>query len=241
MTYFSNHLKFITVLIGLVCILNSFIHAAEDIETQLWGDGNAYYRLNDIWQLHGELGGRTLYAGPDWSRIYIHPSVIYQWQVMLYLRGGIRIIYTDEVASSNAFELRPWQGLRLIWPRTSYLILDHYLRLEERFTFYTESDQSGSAMRLRYRIRAKSPNLRLRAIDQTFYLLTSYEFLFNLGVEIKETFANRNRLTFGLGYFISQSIRTELHYTRHGTRDSRGEGFKTTLHVFRLRLRYYLN
>ena len=71
---------------------------------------------------------------------------------------------------------------------------------------------------------AKTPNLRLVAINQTFYFLTSLELFANLGEAIQETFVDRSRITFGMGYFITQAWRVELHYILQGSNllDRRG-------------------
>jgi hypothetical protein len=213
----------------------------DEIDTQTWLDFRAYYIINDDWTYDGDYGVRGIISGEDWQRVYINPSAVYDLNISTVLRGGMRFIYTHEINTSNTFEIRPWQGIRFIWPRTKYFIISQYVRLEQRITFHTQEGNSDFALRARYRIMAKTPNLRWEAINQVFYLFTSFEFFSNVGKAIEETFVDRTRLTFGLGYIISQAFRMELNYTFQGSRGGNEEGIKIGVHIIRLRLKYYVN
>jgi hypothetical protein len=233
----------IPILVFIILVRFSVSHAQqmEDVDTQSWFDFRAYYVIDSLWTYDGDYGIRGIISGEDWQRAYINPSVVYNLNVNTVVRGGIRFIYTNEMTTSNTFELRPWQGIRFIWPRTKYLIISQYARLEQRFTFYTENSDFDFALRARYRIMAKTPNLRLEAIDQIFYFFTSFEIFGNIGKAIEETFVDRTRLTFGMGYFFSQPFRMEITYTFQGSRGGSEDGIKIGVHIIRLRLKYYIN
>lgn len=227
--------------IFLFHIIFGYSQGVDEVDTQSWLDFRAYYTINDKWLYDGDYGVRGIISGEDWQRVYINPSVVYNLNISTVLRGGMRFIYTHEITTSNTFEIRPWQGIRFIWPRTKYFIISQYARLEQRITFHTQEGNSDFALRARYRIMAKTPNLRWEAINQVFYLFTSFEFFSNVGKAIEETFVDRTRLTFGLGYLLSQAFRMELNYTIQGSRGGNEEGIKIGVHIIRLRLKYYVN
>lgn len=208
---------------------------------QSWFDFRTFYTIDDNWTYDGDYGLRGFVSNEDWRRTYIHPSFAYDASTYIDLRGGMRFIYTEEKDATNTFEVRPWQGGRFIWPKTNWIILSHYVRLEERFTWGTEDGSFDFVFRLRYRIMAKTPNLRLVSIDQTFYFLTSLELFANIGEAIEESFVNRSRATFGMGYFITQAWRVELHYILQGSNLWIKDGYTVDVKILRLRLRYYIN
>jgi hypothetical protein len=53
--------------------------------------------------------------------------------------------------TGDHWELRPWQGVNLTWPREPFL-LEHYVRMEERFDFETASWNVRRSLRTRYRV-----------------------------------------------------------------------------------------
>ena len=225
----------------LLYVPNAYCQDTNDLDKQSWIDFRAYYVINNLWTYDGDYGLRGIISGEDWQRIHINPSVVYNLSTQTFLRGGIRLVYTNEITNSNTFEIRPWQGIRFIWPQTEYFIISQYVRLEERFTIYTQADFSDFVIRARYRIMAKTPNIRLKAIDQIFYFLTSFEFFSNLGKAIVEAFVSRTRLTFGMGYIPGKSFRIELNYIFQSSRKDSEEGIKLGVHILRVRFRYYIN
>ena len=233
--------------VQIVCLIfisqfpYAFCQDTDDIDSQSWIDFRAYYKINELWTYDGDYGIRGILSGEDWQRIYINPSAVYNLSGLTVLRGGIRFVYTNEITTSNTFEIRPWQGIRFIWPRTKFMIVSQYARLEERFTIYTEDNNSDFVVRARYRIMAKTPNIRWKSISQTFYFLASFELFANLGTAIEETYVDRTRLTFGLGYLLSKSFRFELNYIFQGSRKGSEEGIKLGVHILRMRLKYYIN
>jgi hypothetical protein len=238
----KRHTQLIFIFLILIFhIPYAFCQDTENIDSQSWLDFRAYIPINDLWTYDGDYGVRGILSGEDWQRVYINPSALYTLSSRTAIRGGIRFIYTNEITTSNTFEIRPWQGIRFIWPRTKFMIVSQYARLEERFTFYTEDNNSDFVVRARYRIMAKTPNISWKSINQTFYFLASFEFFANLGTAIEETYVDRTRLTFGLGYILSKLFRFELDYILQSSRKGSEEGAKFGVHILRLRLKYYIN
>jgi hypothetical protein len=209
---------------------------ADDFQT--WTDVRIFYLLNPKWQLDGELGVRGIVSAQDWNRYYINPSASYFYRPNIILRGGMQWIYTHDKIVNNTFEIRPWQGARIIWPRTSYFLIDQYGRLEERLHF-TDTGYSGrAALRFRYRFQAKSPNFRIGNSEQMVYFHSSLELFAEAGKTLTEIFADNRRIVFGMGYFITQTLRAEIHYIRQTSRQTIEEGYSGLVNILRLRIRY---
>ena len=151
------------------------------------------------------------------------------------------MVFTREEDTSNTIEIRPWQGVRFRWPKTNFIIFSQYIRLEERFTYGTEDGSFNFVVRARYRLMAKTPNLSLEALNQTFYFLTSLEIFGNVGKAIEETFVDRTRFTIGMGYLITRAWRAELHYILQGSNFRTVQGQDIDVRILRLRVRYYIN
>jgi hypothetical protein len=233
--------KIIITLIFIITLMSNVV-AQDDIkDKQTWFDFRTYYTIDQKWTYDGDYGLRGFISNEDWRRVYLNPAFVYDANADIDLRGGMRFIYTREKNATNTIEIRPWQGIRFLWPRTTFVIFSQYIRLEERFTWGTEDGSFDFVVRARYRLMVKTPNLKLVAIDQTFYFLTSLEIFGNVGAAIEETFVDRTRLTFGMGYFITQSWRAELHYVLQGSNFGAGGGENIDVRVFRLRIRYYIN
>ena len=174
---------YILLLSLIFCVPMSTISFGQEDNTdfQTWMDFRTIYDINEKFTYDGNYGLRGVLSGEEWRRYYIHPSVIYFYKINLRIRGGIRIIFTEEFSTVNSFEIRPWQGISLNWPQTSYFNINHYFRLEERFSFYSNDTNSDFALRLRYRIQAKTPTIKILAIDQRIYFLVNFEIFGNIG------------------------------------------------------------
>jgi hypothetical protein len=220
----------------LICL---FTARGDDFQT--WEDARIFYWLDQKWQLDGEIGTRGIIAEQDWDRFHFIPAVSYYYRLNMILRGGIQWIYTSDQLASNTFEIRPWQGIRIIWPQTSFIYIEHYGRLEERLHF-SETGYSGRvAMRFRYRFQAKTPNLKIAATGQTIYILANIELFAEAGKTLNEIFTDNRRLVFGVGFFITQPLSTELHYIRQTSLNSIEESYSDLVHIIRLRIRYDWN
>ena len=213
----------------------------DEIDSQTWMDFRTIYDINEKWTYDGNYGLRGIISGQDWRRYYIHPSVIYYYKINLRVRGGIRFIFTEEYTAVNSFEIRPWQGVSMNWPQTSYFTINHYFRLEERFTFYSGETSSDFALRFRYRIQAKTPTITITAINQKIYFLANYELFANIGDAVVEKYVNRRRISFAMGVYIANAWWFELHYALQGSRRNSEEGYKTNEHIYRFRLRFKIN
>jgi len=213
----------------------------DDTDFQTWMDFRTIYDINEKFTYDGDYGIRGVFSREDWRQYFINPSIIYYHKINLRYRGGLRIIFTEEYSTVNTFELRPWQGISLNWPQTSYFTINNYLRMEERITFYSNEYSTDFALRFRYRIQAKTPTIRITAINQRIYFLANFEIFMNVGQAIAEKYVNRSRLSFGMGFYVTKDWWFELIYALQGSQRDSEDGFSTREHIFRFRLRYKIN
>ncbi len=137
----------------------------REVSPQIWFDYNPSVTLNPKLNLYGTVGFRTETKSSGWWRLVIRANTMYSLSNSLRVGGGLGnfLTFNDEI--DNRWELRPWQGADLVWPRWR-VPLDHFLRLEERFDFNTETWESQISLRLRYRLRV---SFRWNAIQEDRY------------------------------------------------------------------------
>ena len=132
---------------GLFAPVTSF---ADDIERQLWADYNLTAHRSSKWDVYGDLGYRTTFEDPRFRRYIIRPNALTYWRDWKFM-GGIGNFITWNADSDNTWEVRPWQGAEVMWPK-SKVRLKHLFRLEERMTFHSGDTDNTFSLRLRYRI-----------------------------------------------------------------------------------------
>jgi len=238
--FYHKYILFLILFVtGLIFPASAQDEDSTDFQT--WMDFRTIYDIDNEFTYDGNYGIRGLISGEEWRRYYIHPSIIYYYKINLRLRGGMRFIYTEEYTTVNTFEMRPWQGISLNWPQTSYFTINNYFRLEERFTFYSNDQSPEFVFRLRYRIQAKTPTIRIIALDQRIYFLANFEIFGNIGDAVAEKYVNRTRLSLGMGLYFSNSWWLEIIYARQGSRRNTEDGFSSVEHILRFRLRWKIN
>lgn len=215
--------------------------AGQNIASQIWLDYNPSYSLSEKLDYYGEFGARTVFPN-EWSRFVIAPSVRYKkpkliWKELSYkeeLHFGIRLFYTANKNYYNRLEIRPFQGYKLSWPNRSRFVLQHYLRLEERFDIALPKWINTFGLRLRYRVKTI---LKFKGdwlpFGDGLYLPMSMEVFGNL--KGAEQFNDVVRVTPGIGYEFSPISKVELELSYHYTRNTVLDNFATNNIVFRFR------
>jgi hypothetical protein len=77
--------------------------------------------------------------------------------------------------------------------------------------------------------------------DKLLYSILDGESFIVMDQNVKERFANRYRVRAGIGYRINYNLRFEFVYTLQESRNTIEGDFDTTDHIFRLRLKHYIN
>ena len=245
----TSNLFFIIVLlsIGLNPSANAQDSLSNSIVTeQIWLDYNISKPLSEKVNVYGDIGARTIFPN-EWYRYVVRPSISYKlpkrFLPNLYhnskLTGGIGFFFTHNLSESNRFEIRPFQGLELMWPNRPKINIRHYVRLEERFDIATANWDNTFGLRFRYQAEMV---LFLKGEWFNFmdgvYLPVGLELFWNL-IGVKQ-FNDAVRITPGIGYEFNPEWRGELGIGYFYTRNTVEDVFGTNDIVFRIRVYHKL-
>lgn len=183
--------------------------AAEDTSQQIWVDYNPSWMISKKVTFGGDVGYRTQLESDGWDRLALRPGVDIPFRHVT-LKGGIGNFWTFSENIQNRWEIRPYQGVGWVWPR-SKVNFDHLVRLEERFDINTVTWTSLNSLRGRYRLRARYKFAEVRP-DRFWRAFGSGEFYVKLaGTEGLQQ--EQFRITFGLERSFSHLQRFRLQLT----------------------------
>ena len=89
----------------------------EIIDHQLWFDIITHFEINNRLEYFGDMSYRTSLNRDKIRRLMVRPSIRYHWTYELDVIAGLGINGTWDTNNYNTVEIRPYQGLRLNWPR----------------------------------------------------------------------------------------------------------------------------
>ena len=202
---------------------------------QLWLDIYPHFYVSEKLEYYGDAGYRTLLNENIWHWFYGRPSVRYHLNKRWELHGGVGFFYVYNKAVSDRFEIRPWQGIRLSWPRFKKLGFKHYVRFEERISFLTHDWSSSLALRLRYKLSCRWDFIKIN--NERFWFIPLYgEVFFPIGDEVKEFFRNRGRAGVGLGYNVSASWRFSLNINWQTSRTGVEEDYTVSDYIYQIKI-----
>jgi hypothetical protein len=117
------------------------------------------------------------------------------------------------------------------------IVLRYLVRIEARNLFYTNTDETDTAVRFRNRLELQIPMNRPRVTDDgARYLLADWEWFAPLD-DPEERFANRQRVRTGMGYRRNLKWRYEVLYIWGRSRDTTEEDFHTSDNIVNLRVK----
>ena len=207
---------------------------------QLWIDLYPHFYVSEKFEYYGDTGYNTRLNENTWHSIYASPSVRYHIDKYWELRGGVGFYYDFNKEISDRFEIRPWQGILLGWPRIINLVIQHYIRFEQRISFLTDDWSSSLALRLRYQLSSRWDIIKIN--NNRFWFIPFYwELFFPIGKEVKEFFRDRGRLGVGLGFNPSDIWRFSLQIVWQTSRSGVDEDFTVSDIIYQVKVRKYLN
>ncbi len=168
------------------------------INQQIWIDFYPHYFRTDKLEYYGDTGYRTILGEKSWSRIYLRPSVRYHLGKNWELQGGVGVFYIFNTGTIDQFEVRPWQGVQFKGPKFKRINFKNTLKLEERWSYLTDTWNADFEFRLRYKL---SGSIRLR--DKWAIPFYGEAFL-PLSGKVEELFQNKGRAGVGLSYKASK-------------------------------------
>ncbi len=234
-------------LVSIALLSASDAPAQEITESDVQGWLQYEYQNQIGKKLRGSfaLGYRELLSTEDelggWSRLHLRGNFSYVHRRWVTFEGGVGGFYTFSDNFSDLFELRTWQGVIFFWPATRIwgreADLRHRFRLEQRWTNLRDSGETDFGLRIRYRLATFMPLNRPTIEAKSWYLPLMCEFFGDLGDDAPDYFAERIRLSVGVGHVFSDKWRLEFRYTAQKSRDTVESRFETTDHILDLRLR----
>jgi hypothetical protein len=130
---------------------------------------------------------------------------LYQLNSYFTFHGGIAL-FTTFNKNNTLWEIRPFQGFELNWPKIFSINLNHYFRSEERF--FRGNNVNTFLLRLRYRLSTTIQFSHTNS-EKYFYTPLQLEWFFNYGSDV-DFQINEFRIVGGLGYVINNSWKVEL-------------------------------
>lgn len=213
--------------------------------TQLWIDYYPSFYMGDKLQFAGDTGYRTIINDGSFHLIYGRPSVRYYLNETFEIAGGIGFFYEINRVVSDRFEIRPWQGLRIYWPKFNKVKLkrfrmDHYFRIEERISFLTQNKWAGSFdLRGRYRL---SVNLKLcvECTDPKWFIPAFGELFVSLN-KVEEVFRDRGRAGVGLDYKPKKGWKYGIMFNWQGSRTGQAEDIDINEFIIQFKIKHHFD
>ena len=224
------------LLVALLFIWNLPTYGQEEIiDHQLWFDVMPHFEINNRLEFYGDGSYRTSTTGDKFRRFVLRPSIRYHWTYELDLLAGLGGFLTWEEKDYNTIELRPYQGVRLNWPKIWRMNFKHRGIVEERLLWNNQGDFDPN-LRFRYRIKTKLPLNKQSMQYNTLYIPMSYEIFANVGPEEVERFHNKARANVGLGYVFSEKWIGEFEITFQRSRSTKTDELILSDRIFRFKL-----
>jgi len=225
--------------------VNASAQETEESDVQAWFQYEYRHAISPRLRGSWGLGYRELVSTEDvlgeWSRLHLRGNFSYAHRSWVTFEGGIGGFYTFSSNLTDLFELRAWQGAVFFWPTARIggrdFDLRHRLRLEQRWTRQRELGETDFELRLRYRLATFIPLNGATIEESTWYVPIMGEAFGDLGGDSVDYFAERLRLTTGLGHVLSDRWTLEFRYTAQKSFDTVQGRFETTDHVLDLRIR----
>jgi len=208
----------------------------EIVDHQLWFDVIPHFEINNRLEYYGDMSYRTSTTGDKFRRFVLRPSLRYHWTYELDLIGGLGLFLTWDQNDYNTAELRPYQGVRLNWPKIWRLNFKHRGLIEERLIWNTSNGDFDPNLRWRYRLKTKLPLNKPSIHYKTVYIPISYELFANTGPNVVEQFQNQSRAMVGLGYVFSDKWIGELEVTFQRSRSTKSDELVLSDRIFRFKL-----
>ena len=190
----------------LICSSLVYSQSSKTERINFWSDFNGSYKLDEKWKLYGDAGYRTVFIINKFQRLYIRPSASYRLSSFSNLHAGIALFTTFD-KNNTLWEIRPFQGFEVNWPKIFSTNLNHYLRTEERF--FRGNIVNTFLLRLRYRLGTIIQFSQIES-EQYFYTPLQLEWFFNYGSDV-DFQINEFRAVIGLGYVINNSWKVEFN------------------------------
>ena len=239
--YYNSRKELISLMIFLVPFCETDIYGQSPdslqenlINQQLWIDIFPHFLVTEKLEYYGDAGYRTI-VNDSWSRIHLRPSLRYSLKRNWEIHGGLGFFYTFDSSDTNQFEIRPWQGIQLNWPKTAYISLKHLVRIEERLSYTTNNWELSFDVRFRYKLSGKVVPFKSCYLQNIFIPFYGEMFL-PVNDNIVEFYRNKGRAGIGLGYNFSKEWQFSFIMNWQKSRAGPEDVFDVTDYIYHLKI-----
>ena len=243
LTYLLKQFDRYIVILFIILFFSNHILAQTDAEDksiinhQVWIDIYPHYYMSEKLEYYGDAGYRTIAGKRNWSRVYIRPSLKHHINKIAELHGGMGLFYIFYNNSADQFEITPWQGFQVNWPKLTRIDFKHLVKLEERFSFKTEDWSSNFEFRFRYKLSGKVSFVRNKKLFIPFY----GEFFLPLTGGIEELYSNKGRAGVGLGYKPGNDWQFSFVFNWQGSKSGIGEDVHVSDYAYQIKIKKVWN
>ena len=193
----------------------SFKSISQPAYNSGWLDYNHSNKLRNNWLIDADYGYRfRLNYKFNWQRIHARVGVGYKFE-KIKLLAGVAVFSVFEPNSYLDLEFRPWQGAKYSWPEYGKLKFSHFVRLEERFHFFTVgSNQPYSyfLMVFRYSLMAKYSFNNPEDGKGKWVGFIGFEPFYKIFEKNESISVSKSRTTTGISYAFSKKSQIKLAY-----------------------------
>ena len=232
--------RFILIFIIIFGIIpGGYSQETDTTETSIWTDFFLIYTINNNFRFLAHTNFKFETAKKGFRQIMIRPALIYTPRDELFVQAGLTFFYTVE-NGDEYYEIRPWQGINIFFPRINNVYINNFFRLEERFAYSAVDDENFTQLRGRYALMTFIPLNHKDMINNTLYLWPYAELFAVFAQSGVDSYLSRYRFSMGLGYRFTDHIRTELVYMYEKSRNESDVTYNRIDKVIRIVFRYSL-
>jgi hypothetical protein len=203
-----------------------------------WTDVATIHFFTPNFRYDGDYGLRGVITDPDWTLLYLRPSARYSEWNWMSIHGGMALFYNFLRDLPDLPELRPWVGIRFVWPRIGGFAFSHYFRVEYRAFYYKEQKNWDSNYRGRYQFQIANSNFSIGDL-KGLVAIASIELFEDMTTLIDKKFGDRYRFNFGFGKRVIPDLRIDINYVFH--KINIGGQLESDDHIIRTRFFYNFN
>ena len=213
---------------------------AQENDIQKWVDYTLEYPIATHYTLKYNGAYKTTGWKGDWRAIENSLSVERNIGDKITINFLALIAFNKQTEDYSTLELRPSLGLRYYFRPIRRYYLSFYTQYESRHVENLEDDSWTQTHRLRLRPELKIPfNRKILNDNKLWYAISEVEWFANLG-EQEEFFANRFRISAGIGYRHNDAWRFELVYVWQLSKNTIDDEFNGSSNILRFRVKNYL-
>ncbi|MEN8138316.1 MAG: DUF2490 domain-containing protein [Bacteroidota bacterium] len=218
---------------SIILFLLSPLIGFSQVSNELWNDYIHNHYITPKFIVYGDA---TFRIGES-KTIGIRPSVKYLLNSRIQLMGGIGNNYKfGNKEGISSIEIRPWQGVKLFWPRTVIFDLKHFFRLEEQYISNKFADENfNKSARFRYQLGGEFEIWENSSGSVSLNIPFEYEIFHTF--HQNDYFIERDRIIVGTALVLNRSITIEFNFLVQ----REGEGIKNLSpdkHIYRIRFKH---